>query len=155
MYSAVEEPVPALLPPVPDSAGSFWSRFMELISTTPELLPIIVCKQLSEEDQRVLRAVNRAMRVALNATVTHIRCCCKALAAHQHLHEVFPNLSSMAVIEQYDVDELREVLQHLARVSSRMLAKLQYLSLSVPMELTIEDEAGPIWEVVNRCTLVH
>jgi hypothetical protein len=116
---------------------------MDLISTTPELLPI-VCTKLSEGDRRALRAVNRAVRVALNATVTHIRCCCKALASHQRLHEVkFPNLSSLAVDERYSVDDTMEVVQHLARGSARVLAKLQHLSLSVPMGLPQQTKSAP------------
>jgi hypothetical protein len=151
---SAEEPVAARLLAAPDhSVGSFWSRFMDLISATPEMLPI-VCAKLSEEGQRALRAVNRTMRVAVNATVTHIRCRRKALAGHEHLHEVFPNLSSMTV-DCHGVDELREVLQHLARGSARMLAKLQHLSLAVPKELTTVDKVGTIWEVVNRCTILH
>jgi hypothetical protein len=139
-----------------DNELGFWARLLDLCSTGPELLTLI-CEHLSKEDQKALRGVNRAMRVAMNSTVTRISLRSATMpATQQELHDTFPNLSKLTVgafnPKSTSVEEgARVCLHRLAAPSNAgLLSKVQHLSLTIPVAMTTAAEAGAIWEVLNR-----
>jgi hypothetical protein len=138
---------------VPDA--TFWSRFLALTATGPDLLGA-VCQHMSGIDRKALHSVDRAMRVAMKATVTGISCSPHTLPIHRKLHEVFPNLSSMAVCivkpdgQSLMVEEWRVYLQQLASSSELLLNRLRHLSLEIqPANMT---EAAAIQAILELLT---
>jgi hypothetical protein len=134
-------------------ADTFWARLLDLTATVPDLLSA-VCQHMSNFDRKSLHSVNRAMRAAMNATVTRISCTQHTLPAHQQLHEVFPNLSAMAVrflgtdARWVWVDEWSVYLQQLASSSELLLNRLAHLSLTI--RPTYEAEVLPILDLLTR-----
>jgi hypothetical protein len=141
-------------------ADTFWECFVSLSATGPDLLSA-VCQHMSNVDRKSLHSVNRAMRMAMNATVTSISCSERTLPTHQELHQVFPNLASMAVsfaVEpdgfggpRLNVDEWRGRFQQLASSSELLLKKLRHLSLAIyPANMTEVEQIQPILELLTR-----
>jgi hypothetical protein len=134
-------------------ADTFWARFLAIIATGPDLLSA-VCQHMSSIDRKSLHSVNRAMRAAMNATVTTMRCNQRTLPSNQQLHEVFPNASSLTVcIEGFrmNMNEWRTYLQQLAVNSALLLARLRHLHLTVqPAKMTEAAEIQAILEFLTR-----
>jgi hypothetical protein len=149
----VAAPMSAMLGP----ADTFWARLLDLTATEPDLLGA-VCHHLSSVEKQSLHGANRVMRTAMNATVTSISCTQHTLPTHQRLHEVFPNLSSMALCilgtdDQYiRVDEWRGYLRQLESNSEPLLNKLRHLSLKI-LSTDMADEAGiqAILQLLTKC----
>jgi hypothetical protein len=133
-------------------ADTFWARFLDLTASGPDLLTA-VCQRLSSVERQALHGVNRAMRVAMNATVTSIRCSQLTLPTHQQLHEVFPNLLSQDLrVAGYWVDGWRVPLQQLAGSSGPLLTKLRHLSVTVrPANMTDAADIQVILKLLARC----
>jgi hypothetical protein len=140
---------------MPGAADAFWARFLDLTTIGPDLLSV-VSQHMSGSDRKSLHSVNRAMRTAMNATVTSIRCSQFTLPTHQQLHEVFPNLSSLDLcIEGLSwrllVSEWRVYLQQLAGSSELLLSKLKHLSLTIrPANMTDAAAIQAILELLAR-----
>jgi hypothetical protein len=108
-------------------ANTLWARFLDLAANGPDLL-CVVCQHMSSVERQALHSVNRAMRVAMNATVTSIRCSERTLPTHQQLHEVFPNLSSVDLC--IDGRNWQLHLRRLMNSCELLLNKLRHLSLT-------------------------
>jgi hypothetical protein len=137
-----------------ERADVFWARFLDLATTSPDLLST-VCKHLTSMERQSLRGVNRAMRVAMNATVTSVRCSELTTPTGQQLHEVFPHLSSMRLCVQASVvDGWRVPLLQLVGNSALLLGKLRHLTLVVrPAPMTDATEIEVILELLARCAM--
>jgi hypothetical protein len=132
-------------------SNSFWAHFLAMSTTEPDLL-CQVCKFLSIDSHRALRGVNRATRLAINATVTHVRCTPATAPTYQQLHVAFPNLSSLHVQlpgSGLCAEGTGAWLRRLAGCTQ--LPRLRQLSLTVPPELTPAAGAECIWDILHRC----
>jgi hypothetical protein len=140
----------------PDTPATLWARFIDLIATCPDLLSA-VCQHMSSIERQSMRGIDRAMRVAMNATVSVIRCTQVTMPTHQQLHMLFPNASSMDLYVQryyqcgFRESEWRVCLKQLARSNEPLLAKLRHLSLTVrPVTLNKEGDGQAILELLAR-----
>jgi hypothetical protein len=138
----------------PDDA--FWARLLDLTTKGPDMLGA-VCQHLSRIDRKSLHSVSRAMRTAMNATVTSIHCSQLTLPTYQQLHEVFPNASSMALsVEGSNWDRYVSVwpgyLQRLVSSSQLLLSRLSHLSLTIrPVNMTKAAAIEAILKLLTRC----
>jgi hypothetical protein len=138
-----------------DSSAYLWARLLDLINTTPELL-CDICKHLSQSEQEALRGVNRAMRLAINATVSRVSWPGSwrgqgGLQPQQQLHAVFPNLTALSGGDMHDLDRARDYLYLLASSSCPLLLhNLQHLGLEVPAAMTVAPATTLIWQLVRR-----
>ena len=106
----------------------FWARLLELSTFGPDLLRL-VWTHLSQEDRLSLRGVNKAMRLHINASVTHISCVGDTAPAHELL-DVFPGVSSL-LLRVCNYTSALAWLPRLSISSERMLANLQRLTLDI------------------------
>jgi hypothetical protein len=137
-----------------DASRRFWARLLDVCATGPDLLALI-CKQLSEQDQKALRSVCRAMRVAINSTVTRASFRLATLPTiHHKLHDAFPNVTGLAVgafnPQSRSIEDIRDCLQWLATSDACVLSNLQQLALTIPSALTAAAGASAVWEVLSR-----
>jgi hypothetical protein len=135
------------------SSDTFWERFLDLTSSGPDMLTA-VCQHMSSVERQALHSVNRAMRTAMNATVTTICCSQITLPTHQQLHEVFPNLSSMHLCingVNLLLNDWQVHLRQLVHSSQLLLNKLRHLSLVIrPARMVEAAEIQTILELLTR-----
>jgi hypothetical protein len=133
----------------------FWARFQDLLASETDLL-CIICNHLSIQDCTALRGVNRAMRKAMNSTVTSIRCNRATVTTNtlRRQQAAFPNLRSLAVQRlslTSNGTSWRSYFEELADGNDRLVAGLRHLSLTVPTKLVAAADASAIWELLTRC----
>jgi hypothetical protein len=123
-----------------DAAQLFWGSFLELSTAGPDLLRV-VCNHLSRYERQVLRGVDRAMRRAMNTTVTHVTCPVTTLPA-QDLLEVFPNATYLKLTVFGAIDSCA-LLEWMVSGSARLLASLHHLSIDIDAEAIEAAEVIP------------
>ena len=134
------------------SASLFWARFLELSADGPDLLRL-VCNHLQREDRQSLRGVNRAMRLLVNATVTHISCNGADTVPAHELLDVFPGVSSLD-LELGSFELALAWLPRLWSSSKGMLANLQRLKLKIRgMQPGMDGSlGGAVSQLLGRCS---
>ena len=120
-----------------DPACSATHFFQELSAAGTDVLSSI-CGLLERDEWGALHVVNRAMRRAMNATVTRV-----TLGDETHptldLLEVFPNASALDL----HLASATELLEQLASGNARLLARLHHLRFTICSE-EIEHIIGAI-----------
>jgi hypothetical protein len=76
---------------------------LRIASTHPEVLRLVICR-MPEGGAARLRRVNRALRLAVNSTVTTVACTLSSGLPHTDLGTAFPNANRLRVVLLPDAD---------------------------------------------------
>jgi hypothetical protein len=142
------------------SPSVWWQRFARLASSDAKVLKHIV--DILKDDSRSLRAVNDAMRTAINRAVTIARCTLDSPCPSRDLAEAFPEADQLICDFEGDAEGPAPPVEHaslflddLSIGSPTFVAKLRVLNLKIRTE-HIQKLSGIMAEFLPRCaSVVH
>jgi hypothetical protein len=132
----------------------FWRHFAKFCETHETILQLVI-RQLPAGASGCLRQVNRAMRAAVNRTVTTVACNLTGPRFEGELAESFPeadnlriNFSSSEHITHVDVSLF---LEYILATSPALVSKVVALDLNLGLAATEDAVTASVASFLFRC----